>query len=85
MPKPEPQRSNLARGLEWFATVLSVAGAVWLAVNIPTSPWAFVLYFASTITFSLLFLREQRWTMFLLNITFMLTNLLAIYRWLIVS
>lgn len=69
--------------LELLATALAITGAIWLALNLPTSPFAFLLYLASTIIFVVVFAEERRWSMVALNSVFLATNLLAIYRWIL--
>ena len=81
----QPRRSSLQDLLEWFSTALCVAGAVLLALKLPSSGWAFVLYLVATVVFTTIFVREKRWSLALLNFVFVLSNLLGIYRWLIAS
>lgn len=76
-------RNKLDKSLEWCATGLAVVGAILLALKLDVSGWAFILYLISTVTFSIVFLKERRWSMLVLNLVFVATNMVGIYRWLI--
>jgi len=70
--------------VEWSGALLGVGAALLLALNIPISAWAYVLYLLSSILLLLWAVLEKAYGIAFQNFVFILINLIGIYRWLIV-
>ncbi len=70
--------------LKWIGTATGILGALWIASNIPTSGWGYVLFTLSSICWSLAGGRMRELSLVLLHSVFLVINLVGIYRWLIV-
>ena len=70
--------------LKWTGTGTGIAGAIWVALNIATSGWGFVLFAISAALWTMAgwFMREP--SLVVLQFTFFAIDILGIYRWLIV-
>jgi len=64
--------------------MLAVIAAIMLALNITISPWAFVLYLISSVMLAVWGWYSGARGIAFQNMIFIVINLLAIYRWLIV-
>ncbi|MCK5896455.1 MAG: hypothetical protein KAG20_06595, partial [Cocleimonas sp.] len=71
--------------MEWSGAMIAVIAAIMLALNIPISPWAFVLYFISSVILALWGWYRGAYAIALQNVIFIGINTLGIYRWLIVG
>jgi hypothetical protein len=71
--------------MEWSGAMIAVIAAIMLALNIPISPWAFVLYFISSIILALWGWYSGAYAIALQNVIFIGINTLGIYRWLIIG
>ena len=71
--------------LEWSGALIAVAAAIMLALNITISPWAFVLYFISSVILAIWGWYSGAYAIAVQNMVFMLINSIAIYRWLIIA
>ena len=69
--------------LKWIGTATGILGALWIASNIPTSGWGYVLFTLSSICWTLAGGRMRELSLVLLHSVFLVINL-GIYRWLIV-
>ena len=69
--------------LKWFGTVVGVAGALLLAINIPQSGWGFVLFLGSSVSWGLAGLKMKEPSIWTLHGVFTMVNLVGIYRWVI--
>jgi hypothetical protein len=67
---------------EWIGTALQVAGALWLALNLPSSGLAFPVMLAGAGIWMVVAYIEKRWSLFWMQIVFVAINLLGIVRWL---
>ncbi|HIO92502.1 MAG TPA: hypothetical protein EYG68_06615 [Leucothrix mucor] len=70
--------------MEWGGAMIAVGAAIMLALNISISPWAFVLYLISSVILAIWGWYSGARGIALQNMVFIVINLLAIYRWLIV-
>ena len=70
--------------LKWIGTATGILGALWIASNIPTSCWGYVLFTLSSICWTLAGGRMRELSLVLLHSVFLVINLVGIYRWLIV-
>ena len=68
---------------KWFGTVAGIAGAVVLALNIAASGWGFVVFLASSVSWTVAVLAMREPSLALLSIVYTVINLLGIWRWLI--
>jgi len=71
--------------MEWSGATIAVIAAVMLALNVAISPWAFVLYFISSLILSLWGWYSGAYAIALQNVIFIGINALGIYRWLIIG
>ncbi|HFD32922.1 MAG TPA: hypothetical protein ENJ28_09495 [Gammaproteobacteria bacterium] len=71
--------------LEWSGALIAVAAAIMLSLNITISPWAFVLYFISSVILAIWGWYSGAYAIAVQNMVFMLINSIAIYRWLIIA
>lgn len=69
--------------LKWTGTSTGIAGAIWVALNVATSGWGFVLFAISAFLWAIAgwFMREP--SLVLLQSVFFVIDTLGIYRWLI--
>lgn len=70
--------------LKWFGTITGVVGAVILALNIPVSGWGWVLFAASAAAWTAAGLVMRDMSLVVLQATFLVVDILGIWRWLIV-
>jgi hypothetical protein len=70
--------------LKWTGTAAGVAGATLVALNLPFSGWGFVLFLVSSISWMVAGALHKDNPLVALNFVFTLTNLLGIWRWLLV-
>lgn len=70
--------------LKWFGTIAGVAGALILALNIPLSGWGWVLFTASSAAWTAAGLAMRDASLVVLQATFLVVDILGIWRWLIV-
>ncbi len=71
--------------MEWSGAMIAVVAAIILALNISISPWAFVLYFISSLILTLWGWCSGAYAIALQNVIFIGINSLGIYRWLIIG
>ncbi|MCK5725818.1 MAG: hypothetical protein KAH22_03205 [Thiotrichaceae bacterium] len=69
--------------LEWGGAILSIIGASLLALNISISPWAYVVYTASSLLLLAWALQQKAYGIVAQNSIFTLINIVGIYRWLL--
>jgi uncharacterized membrane protein len=80
------QQSILAlKIMEWSGAMIAVIAAIMMALNVSISPWAFVLYFISSLILALWGWYSGAYAIALQNVIFIGINSLGIYRWLIVG
>ena len=70
--------------LKWTGTTTGLAGAIWVALNIASSGWGFVLFAISAISWTLAGWIMREPSLVLLQFGFFAVDILGIYRWLIV-
>ena len=75
--------SALLTFLKWIGTALAVVGALAIALNIPYSGWGFVAFLVSSISWSIAGFMMKEPCLVVLQGTFVVINLIGIYRWLI--
>lgn len=68
--------------LEWIGTALQIAGALWLALHLPSSGDAFPLMLAGSLIWLAVAWHEQRWPLFAMQLVFAAINTIGIVRWL---
>lgn len=69
--------------VKWIGTASGIAGALWVALNLPTSGWGFVLFTLSSTCWTAAGRLMREPSLVLLHSVFLLINMLGIYRWLI--
>ncbi len=69
--------------LKWLGTALAVVGALAIALNIPYSGWGFVAFLVSSVCWSIAGFMMKEPSLVVLQGTFVVINLIGIYRWLI--
>lgn len=72
-----------AKLLEWVGTLFGIAGAILIAANIPLSPYGWVGFAVSSIALAGFALRIRARGLLMLQVCFMCTNALGLWRWLI--
>ncbi|HFC93704.1 MAG TPA: hypothetical protein ENJ51_12935 [Leucothrix mucor] len=71
--------------MEWSGAMIAVVAAIMLALNVSISPWAFVLYFISSLILAVWGWYSGAYAIALQNVIFIGINSLGIYRWLIIA
>jgi uncharacterized membrane protein len=71
--------------MEWSGAMIAVIAAIILALNIAISPWAFVLYFISSVILAFWGWYRGAYAIALQNVIFIGINSIGIYRWLIIA
>jgi nicotinamide riboside transporter PnuC len=69
--------------LEWIGALSGIAGALLLAVNIKSSPWAYPLFLTSNIVLAVWAWLGNSNGVFLMQAVMAAISALGIYRWLI--
>lgn len=69
--------------LKWIGTTLAVVGALAIALNLPFSGWGFVAFLVSSVSWSIAGLMMKEPSLVVLQGTFVVINVIGIYRWLI--
>ena len=69
--------------LKWLGTLTGVLGALVLALNIPVSGWGWVLFTISSISWTIAGLALRDASLAVLQGTFIVVDLLGVWRWLI--
>lgn len=69
--------------LKWLGTALAIAGAAAIALNLPFSGWGFVAFLISSVCWSIAGLMMKEPSLVVLQGTFVIINVVGIYRWLI--
>ena len=69
--------------LKWTGTGTGIAGAIWVALNITTSGWGFVLFAVSAISWAAAGWLMREPSLITLNSVFLVVNILGIFRRLI--
>ncbi len=68
---------------EWTATFFGVLGAVTVASNSKFSPLGWIAFLISSITCSIFAYLTESFGLLTLQLVFILTNLMGLWRWLI--
>jgi hypothetical protein len=75
--------STLLSALKWLGTAAGIAGALWIALNLPSSGWGFLLFLLSSMSWGTAALLMGESSLLLLQGVFTVINLLGIWRWLL--
>ena len=75
--------SALLTFLKWIGTALAIVGALAIALNLPYSGWGFVAFLVSSVCWSIAGFMMKEPSLIVLQGTFVVINLVGIYRWLI--
>ncbi len=67
--------------LRWAGTVTGVAGAILIALNIPSSRYSFVLLLISALLYSYTSWKGRDYPLLSLQFTFVVIDLIGIWRW----
>ena len=67
--------------LEWGGTITGLAGASFLALNVPWSGWGFVAFMFSNMFWATFAVLRGYKGLLLLQAGFTITSLTGIYRW----
>lgn len=74
----------VARFAKWASTAAGVAGAVLIALNIGTVAAGFALFLVPSVLWSLVRWTHREPSLVVLQGAFTATNLLGVYRWVVV-
>ena len=69
--------------LKWSGMFYNVVGAIILAVNLPFSKWAFILYLLGSLTWCAVAYLMKEKALLLQNLIYTILNVIGICRWLI--
>lgn len=69
--------------LEWLGAIFGVAGNILLAVNLPESKWAFIIFVASNMCLIAYAIRVKQWGLCSMFIMYNIITFVGIYRWII--
>ena len=75
--------SFLLGALKWLGTAAGIAGALWIAMNLPSSGWGFSLFLLSSMSWGTAALLMGETSLLLLQGVFTAINVLGIWRWLL--
>ena len=81
--RKEDRDAALLTFLKWLGTALAIIGALAIALNIPYSGWGFVAFLVSSLSWSIAGFMMKEPSLVVLQGTFVVINLIGIYRWLI--
>lgn len=66
--------------LEWTGAACGIIGATMIASNTKVSPWGWWLFLVSSLSLTVYGLMAGTYGIMLLNVAFVMTNLLGLYR-----
>lgn len=69
--------------IRWIGTIAGICGGVLIALNIAISKYAFLIFLVSSISWLIQGYKNKDNALVLLNIVFIVIDLIGIYRWLI--
>jgi nicotinamide riboside transporter PnuC len=69
--------------LKYIGEISGITGAFIVASNTFLSPYGFLLFLISSLTWSFVAWRMREWSHMRMSIFFMFINILGIYRWLL--
>ena len=69
---------------KWIGTLAGIAGAVLVALNTEVSGYGFLLFLASSFLWCAAGVAQRDDSLILLQATFVIINIIGIYRWLVV-
>lgn len=67
--------------LKWVASVIGFVGAMTIALNIPESKYAFMIFFFSSTIWVYAGYIMKEYSLVFLNIGFMMVDIIGMYRW----
>lgn len=67
--------------IEWTGAALGTLGAVWMALCLPSSRFAWWLWLLSNCLLIVFFYSTQHWGVLVNQVTLLLTSVLGIYRY----
>jgi hypothetical protein len=67
--------------VQWIGAGLSVAGAVWIAMNIPSSKWGFVVFLLASLILLMYAVGTHQPGLVLMQSVFAVVNVIGIKRW----
>ena len=70
--------------IKWIGSALAIVGALVIALNRPFSGWGFVAFLISSVIWTIAGIMMKEPSLVVLQGTFVIINLIGIYRWLIV-
>lgn len=65
---------------EWIGSICGIAGAALIASNVRLSPWGWWLFMVSSLSLCLYAATAGAWGILLLNLCFVVTNLIGLIR-----
>lgn len=69
---------------KWLGTLSGIAGAILVALNMEVSGYGFLLFLASSLLWCAAGVVQRDDSLILLQATFVVINIIGIYRWLVV-
>lgn len=69
--------------IRWVGTIAGICGGVLIALNIAISKYAFLIFLVSSVSWLIQGYKNKDNALVLLNIVFIIIDLIGIYRWLI--
>lgn len=69
---------------KWIGTLAGIAGAILVALNMEVSGYGFLLFLASSLLWCAAGVAHRDDSLILLQATFIIINIIGIYRWLVV-
>lgn len=70
--------------LDKLGSFFGILGAILISINIPTSKYGFLLLTCSAILWIIVSWRDKLYSLLWMNIVFLLTDIVGIYRWVLV-
>jgi hypothetical protein len=75
--------SKLFTIIKWVASITGFIGAMLIALNIPESKYAFMIFFVSSSMWIYSAHIMKEYSLIFLNVGFLTVDIIGIYRWII--
>ena len=75
------KNSKKFTALKWLASIIGFVGAMTIALNIPESKYAFIIFSFSSIVWIYVGHVMKEYSLVFLNFGFLIVDMIGIYRW----
>lgn len=67
--------------LEYIGAFFAIMGSLWLALKCPGHQYGWILFLIASIALAVFFLHEKLYAAFVMEVVFVLTNLIGVKNW----